>query len=108
MASDTKFFDGFEQYIRSSLHTTAPARVIDYYPNKHTADVQILYENHSTLIENAPVLKHVEPDIKKGSTVFVSFAELSLENMIGNQIFKAESSDTHDLNDAIVIGVWGG
>ena len=115
MGKETEFFDNLTAYIKQSIHTTAPARVLEYYPAAHRADLKILYLStdgeylyDEAIVENAPVLKHVVPDIKKGSTVFVSFAERSIANMAGNSEFDPDSSDTHDINDAVVIGVFEG
>ncbi|MCU9592205.1 Gp138 family membrane-puncturing spike protein [Bacillus sp. FSL M7-1004] len=115
MSKATKFFDGFEQRIKQSIHTTAPARVVNYNADKHTADLKLLFQTNDgeylheyPLIEHAPVLKHVEDDIKVGSCVFVSFAERSLDNLDGNKTFDPDSRRTHSINDPVVIGVWEG
>ncbi|WP_406595181.1 Gp138 family membrane-puncturing spike protein [Bacillus velezensis] len=115
MSKATRFFDVFEKRIKLSIHTLAPARVVKYNAEKHTADLQLLflmndgeYLHEYPLIEHAPVLKHVEPDIKVGSSVFVSFAERSLDNLNGNKTFDPDSRRTHSINDPVVIGVWEG
>lgn len=112
MPSHTNFFDLLERRIKLSIHTFAPARVVSYDATKHTADVELLfltcdmegYLDNYPLIQEAIVLKHVG-DLKKDEVVFVSFAERSLDNLNGPKPFDPEYSRTHDIKDAVIVGV---
>lgn len=111
---DAKFFERFTASICLGIHTTAPARVLSYDASKQVADLKVLFKRQGndgstkeySPILSAPVLKHCEPDIKVGTVVIVSFAERSIDNLVNNQTFNPDSTRTHSINDAIVMGVW--
>ncbi|WP_026678221.1 Gp138 family membrane-puncturing spike protein [Fictibacillus gelatini] len=123
MAGDTNFFDLIERRIKLSLHTFAPARVIKFNEGKRTVDVELLFlsvdKNGDTdrypLIEDAPVLGHrykvdgiiktYSPVLQTGDVVFVAFAERALDNLNGGKPFDPEYRRTHDIRDAVVLGV---
>ncbi|MCY7919565.1 Gp138 family membrane-puncturing spike protein [Bacillus atrophaeus] len=115
MTKQTNFYDALIKNIKHSIHTLAPARIVSYdagtktasvKPLFMTADEDTLYEQ--PLIEAVPVLKHAQADIVPGGVVFVAFAERALDNLSGNKPFDPDSSRTHDMTDAVVMGVWDG
>lgn len=139
MASSTNFFDQFERYLRLSMNTFAPARVVSFDEEKRTADVELLFLmvdldgdlDKYPLIEDVPVagmryrsaksykalvdgvestinpIEEIEftPFLKKDDVVWVAFAQRSLDNMKGNKPFNPEFYRTHDIKDAVVLGV---
>lgn len=64
MANDSRFIDALVHRIHLGIHTLAPARVVQYYPNTQEADIELLfltvYKDGSAekypLIQRAPVL----------------------------------------------------
>ena len=114
MGADTRFVDALEKRIKLSLHTFAPARVVKYYSTTKEADLEILFMSADKggalskypLIVKAPVLKHVGV-INAGDVVFVAFAERAIDNL-QKQPFDPQFRRTHDLRDAVVLGVWEG
>jgi hypothetical protein len=113
MGKDTKFFDGFANYIKLSIHTFAPARIVAYYEDTKEADIEILFMSADTngnlakypMIPKVPVLRHVGL-LSSNDVVFVAIAERALDNL-QNTPFDPDSVRMHDLRDAVVIGAWG-
>ncbi|MCK6164673.1 MULTISPECIES: Gp138 family membrane-puncturing spike protein [Bacillus] len=112
MAADTNFFDNLVKGIKHSIHVCAPGKVVSYDAASHTADIKPLFMTadddtlyEQPLIQDVLVLKHVEADMKVGAMVFLSFADRALDNLT-NKPFDPDSTRTHDITDAVVIGVY--
>lgn len=111
MAKSTKFFAEYKRSILLGIHTTAPARVVEYHAGDKEADIELLfmtaYLDGSTerypLIEGAPVLKHVGA-LSKGDVVFVAFSERALDNLQKTP-FDPDATRMHDVKDAVILGV---
>ncbi|MBL5768236.1 Gp138 family membrane-puncturing spike protein [Heyndrickxia sporothermodurans] len=117
MSQLTKFFnDEYKNHILFSINTTAPAKVLKYNSSTKRADIQPLFlmaNKDNTVykqspINDVPVLKHCQSDLKAGSLVFYSCAQRSLENLNGTNFIDPDSHQYFDSNDAVVIGVFDG
>ncbi|WP_100488549.1 Gp138 family membrane-puncturing spike protein [Sporolactobacillus pectinivorans] len=112
MSKQTGFYDSLIRNIKLSLYVSAPAKVLKYNSGAHTASVQPLFltvdSNDNVddwpLVEDAPVLKHVG-DLAPGNVVLLLFADRAIDNMHGADMIDPDSTRTHDLTDAFVIGV---
>lgn len=112
-----EFFNNeYAQHLLMDLNTLAPGQVIHYDSGTHRADIQPLFMIKSkegsvykqSIIQEAPVLKHVQPDITDGCLVFYVCAQRSLENLKGTNLIDPDSHQLFDSNDAVVIGVFDG
>lgn len=110
------------------------ATVISYDKSKHTADVQpqvddaggqddvgiindcpVLYQCYAVDELRAEIIKkgeHAMKDIdprvtmKAGATVYIVFNDRDLDNFTGSGKYTKASDRTHDINDAVVVGVY--
>jgi hypothetical protein len=111
MSNGTKYTDALIRNIKLSLHVAAPAVVKKYDSGAHTADVEPLFMSADNdgnldewpLIEDANVLKHVG-DLNVGDVVLLNFADRALDEMNGSEKFDPDSTRTHDLTDAVIVG----
>ena len=104
---------------QQELNTFMPAKILEYYPNKQTADVQLVLQR--TLIDppstiNRPVLydapvmfprsktQCIHIPLEKGDNVGVIFCQRSLEDwkQVGD-ITKVNDIRLHDVSDGVVI-----
>lgn len=114
MAEDTKFFDIFKRNILLQLHTLGPAKVLNLDSQNKYARIQPLLLSaddegslyRHTPIDNALVTRHCRNDIKVGNTVFFVCCERSLDNFIPGEFIDPDDVRTHDLKDAVILGVW--
>jgi hypothetical protein len=112
MSQPTRLFDALLRNIQLNLYVSAPAKVIKYDSGAHTADVEPLFMSEDNdgnldawpLIEDALVLKHVG-DLAAGDVVVLLFADRALDEMNGSEKFDPDSTRSHDLTDAMIIGV---
>ena len=107
--NDTQFFSNLMTLIASNVHVLQMCRVVDYCDRTKTAAVQPLSlkidGTKRGLIQGALVLKHVEGDII-GKVVAVIFADGDLDELAGSDDYLPSSTRQHNVNDAVVIGVW--
>ncbi|MFT8928536.1 MAG: Gp138 family membrane-puncturing spike protein [Sporolactobacillus sp.] len=113
----SKFFSGeYSESLLMGLNTLAPGQVVSYDAGNHRANIQPLFMQKSkegslykqSVIEGAPVLKHVESDISEGCLVFYVCAQRSLENLNGTQLIDPDSHKFFDGKDAVIVGVFDG
>lgn len=130
MSSETKFVDSLIKRVQLSIHTMAPARVINFYESTQEADIEVLFMSADKggnvakypLIPRVPVLgmrfktkagstlsDELEyiPFLKKNDVVFVGFAERAMDNL-QKVPFDPQFRRTHDLRDAVILGMFGG
>lgn len=126
MAKDTNFFDMMERRLKLGLHTSGPAKVIAFDEDNLTADIELLHMTKDgdgdlesyPLIMDAPVLgakfkaKNANGDIveyipflEPGDQVYVCFAERAIDNWEGPNKFDPDYMRTHDIRDAVIVGV---
>lgn len=116
MSEMSKFFSKFKTETLLSIHTLAPAKVLKYNASTKRADLQPLflmadeagYVYKQTPIEDAPVLKHCQEDIKDGCLVFYLCAQRSLADLDGTNYIDPDSHVFFSENDAVVVGVFDG
>lgn len=103
------------------------ATVISYDKAKHTADVQPQVDDAGGqddvgIINDCPVLYQCyaidelreelgksaaqRTTMKTGATVYIVFNDRDLDNFNGNGKYTKASDRTHDINDAVVVGVY--
>lgn len=90
-------------------------KVVRYNETTHRADIQLQLDDTGGqdevgIINDCPVLMNCYAfdggaSMKVGATVFAVFNDRDLDNFSGGKYTKA-SDRTHDVNDAVVIGVW--
>lgn len=109
MAKDTQFFDMFMNIIMTKISVSKLCRVVSYDAGAKRADIQPLDRKRNGskrgMIQDAFILKHVTDDITVGAVVCVLFADCELDNVRGDQDFTPDSSRSHSVNDAIIVGV---
>lgn len=116
MSQMSKFFQQFKRETLLSIHTLAPAKVLKYDSNTKRADLQPLFLMADTNdnvykqspINDSPVLKHCQDDIRVGCLVFYMCAQRSLENLSGTNFIDPDSHSLFSENDAVVVGVFDG
>ncbi|PZD96404.1 hypothetical protein DNH61_07795 [Paenibacillus sambharensis] len=103
-----------------ALHVALPCRVESYNLETCRATVQPLIRTGSTdpaPIEAVPALgqrlivdgaeKVFRPSLQRGDTVLVVIADREIKNTMSGRISTPDSGRQHDLNDAIIVGVFG-
>lgn len=125
MGKDTNFFDMMEWRLKTKIHTSGPARVVSFNESTKTADIELLfltkYADGDTepqpIIEEVPVLgmrykssssdssEMFHPYLRSGDRVWVNFAERALDNMEGTIKFDPDYHRTHDIRDAVIVGI---
>ncbi|MEC0092892.1 Gp138 family membrane-puncturing spike protein [Paenibacillus macquariensis] len=100
------------------IHVGFPCRVISFNESTCRADLQPLIKSSDTnpaMIQNVPALGHrykingsesvCTPFLKVGDTVFVVCADNEIKNALTGSVASADTSRTHDVNDAVIVGV---
>ncbi len=114
MSQMSKFFSKYKNEVLLSIHTCAPAKVLNYNSSTHRADLQPLFlmadtsgkVYKQTPINDAPVPRHCRDDIRNGCLVFYMCAQRSIANLDGTNYVDPDSYTLFSENDAIVVGVF--
>lgn len=116
MSEMAKTFEKHKKNILLEINTLAPAKVLSYNPNTHRADLQPLFlmadesgvVYKQSPINDAPVLRHCQDDIRVGCLVFYMCAQRSLADLNGTNFIDPDSEKFFSDNDAVVVGVFDG
>ncbi|OAH53905.1 hypothetical protein AWH48_11595 [Domibacillus aminovorans] len=111
--TDSIFYQRLLEDFSAQLYVAAPARVIKLNPDR-TADVVPLFKEdgaEASPLLGVPYLRHIEAgegvsSIKKGSAVWLNFADRAIDNMVGAKSFDPEFSRRHERKDAVIVGVF--
>lgn len=103
----------------SGMHVGFPCRIVKFDEGTCMANVQPLIRATSddpAIIQNVPALVQrykingtesvCMPFLKAGDTVFVVCADTEIKNVLTGQIAKTDTVRSHDLNDAVIVGVF--
>lgn len=128
MSAETNYTDMILHLTKLTLHTYAPAKVLEFYESEQAADIELLFMSADRagslmkypIILRAPVQgmrykikdptlapdKELDfvPFLKPGDIVTVAFAERAIDNL--QKIpFNPEFRRTHNIKDAIITGI---
>ncbi|OAB48268.1 Gp138 family membrane-puncturing spike protein [Paenibacillus antarcticus] len=103
----------------NAVHVGFPCRVISFDEATCKADVQPLVrtsEGDPAMIQGVPALGHrfkvneveqvYRPSFKSGDTVYVVCADREIKNALNGQVATADTERRHDVNDAVIVGVF--
>lgn len=96
--------------VKDGTHVGDWAEVKSYDKTTHEATVQPLAVDSDGsrigLIHGCRVPKHAWSSIETGDTAFIVYADTDSDNFSGSGSFVKASSRSHDLNDAVIMGVF--
>ncbi|WP_155286037.1 Gp138 family membrane-puncturing spike protein [Lacticaseibacillus zhaodongensis] len=114
---DTQFIKSLMQNLNVGINVSQLGRIVNL--NGNTADVQPLAhdlktDNKRAMLLDVPITRNVtdaikaaEDTLKVGDAVIVVFLDRSMENWTGGAgDFSLDSGRMHDLNDAVIVGVF--
>jgi hypothetical protein len=106
--------------VASSINVALPCKVLSYNSTTHRARVQPLIRTGvdvPAVIEEVPALgqrllvggvpTYYPPALQDNDVVLVVFSDRQIRDSLGGQVAVPESSRSHDLNDAVIVGVFG-
>lgn len=115
----SKLIEAFVTRALSGVHVAIPCRVVTYDESTCRANVQPLVRtgnDEPAVIQNVPALgrkQKVGPEIviekpfyEKGDIVYVVCADREIKNALGGQVAAPDTSREHDINDAVIVGVF--
>lgn len=115
----SRLIEAFVSRSMSNVHVGLPCRVISFNESTCRADVQPLIRSGAdepAVIQNVPalgrkkkvgnVIETENPFYEKGDIVFVVCADREIKNTLSGKVSSPDSSRTHDINDAVIVGVF--
>lgn len=115
----SKLIDGFVNRAMAGVHVAIPCRVVTFDETTCRADVQPLVrmgDDTPAVIQSVPALgrkRKIGPDIEvekpfyeKGDVVYVVCADREIKNTLRGQVAAPDSTRAHDINDAVIVGVF--
>lgn len=115
----SRLIEGFVNRAMSGVHVALPCRVVSFDESTCRADVQPLVrtgDDAPAVIQNVPALgrkRRIGPEIEiekpfyeKGDLVYVVCADREIKNTLGGQVAAPDSARMHDINDAVIVGVF--
>ncbi|QCT03283.1 hypothetical protein E6C60_2571 [Paenibacillus algicola] len=118
-ATLSKLIEGFVDRAMGGVHVGLPCRVISFNESTCRADVQPLIrtgDDEPAVIQNVPALgrkrkvgveiETEKPFYEKGDIVLVVCADREIKNALGGKVAAPDSTRSHDINDAVIVGVF--
>lgn len=118
-ATLSRLIEGFVDRAMSGVHVGLPCRVITFNESTCRANVQPLIRtggDEPAVIQNVPalgrkrkvgdIIETENPFYEKDDIVFVVCADREIKNTLGGKVAAPDSSRTHDINDAVIVGVF--
>lgn len=115
----SKLIDGFVNRAMAGVHVAIPCRVVTFDEATCRADVQPLIrtgDDAPAVIQNVPSLgrkRKIGPEVEiekpfyeTGDVVYVVCADREIKNTLSGQVATPDSARTHDINDAVIVGVF--